>query len=120
MTDRKQARAMDLPNYPCPPSVGHIASHAGSWGWVNPNGAVAQDEDGYLWVNGAENLTPIPSTSTYILAVWTEEGVAVYVPQPSYQHVKTIRGEMGSKAWVPVASVLKEPPGYAVNFGSEN
>lgn len=108
MSDRKQARAMDLPDYPCPPSVGHIASHAGSWGWANPVGAIAQDEKGYLWVNGTTDLTPAPSMSGYILAVWTEEGVSVYVPRSSYHHVKTIRGTMGSKAWVPVASVMSE------------
>ncbi|MFF7527256.1 hypothetical protein [Streptomyces pseudovenezuelae] len=62
---------------------------------------------------------PIPSTSLGVLAVWTEKGIAVYVPRGAYQYIKTIRGAMNQKAWVPVSSVMKEPPAYAVNFGSE-
>ncbi|MFD8777501.1 hypothetical protein [Streptomyces sp. NPDC059916] len=119
MPERKQARTMDLPEYPCPPSLGDIASHAGSWGWANPIGVIAQDDDGYLWVNAATDLTPHRSTSLYVLAVWTEDGISVYVPRSAYQHVKTIRGAMNQKAWVPVASVMKEPPAYAVNFSTD-
>jgi hypothetical protein len=119
MSERKQARAMDLPEYPCPPSMGHIASHAGSWGWANPVNTIAQDENGYLWVSSTTDLTPSCTSPLYILAVWTEEGISVYVPRGSYQHVKTIRGAMENKPWVPVASVMKEPPTYAVNFATE-
>lgn len=117
MTERKQARAMDLPEYPCPPTMGHIASHAGSWGWANPTGAVAQDHDGYLWVKASTHLAPKPSTSHYLLGVWAEGGLEVYVPRAAYGHIRTV--ETAGTDWVPVSRVLKEPPGYAQSFGPE-
>ena len=117
MTDRKQARAMDLPDYPCPPTIGEIATHAGTWGWINP-GYVAQDEDGYLWVerSGHPRPTPQPPWDLQGIVVWTEEGLALYLPHKGYGHMKLLRGAVDEALWAPVASVLKEPPGYARNF----
>ncbi|RPK56269.1 hypothetical protein EES43_24815 [Streptomyces sp. ADI96-02] len=114
MSDRKQARAMDLPDFPCPPSVGEIATHAGSWGWINP-GHVSQDERGYLWVK--RNAVPSPAARSpqdlQALAAWSEGGIALYVSRRGYQHIDLLRGDVDESAWAPVASVMKEIPGYA-------
>ncbi|WP_143666763.1 MULTISPECIES: hypothetical protein [unclassified Streptomyces] len=114
MSDRKQARAMDLPDFPCPPSVGEIATHAGSWGWVNP-GSVAQDKQGYLWVKRDAVPSPAPRApwDRQDLVAWTEEGIALYVPRKAYEHIESLRGDVDEAAWAPVASVMKEIPGYA-------
>ncbi|WP_127468813.1 hypothetical protein [Streptomyces sp. B27] len=114
MSDRKQARAMDLPDFPCPPSVGEIATHAGSWGWINP-GHVSQDAGGYLWVK--RSAVPAPAARVpedrQALAAWTEDGVALHVPRKAYEHMGFIAGDADETAWVPVASIMKEIPGYA-------
>lgn len=114
MSNRKQARAMDLPDFPSPPSVGEIATHAGSWGWFNI-GSVSQDEQGYLWVK--RNAVPSPSARTprdlQALAAWAEGGIALYVSRESYRYINFLRGDVDESAWAPVASVMKEAPGYA-------
>ncbi|MEV7952901.1 hypothetical protein [Streptomyces sp. NPDC088141] len=74
MTDRKQARAMDLPDYPCPPLFGDIATHAGSWGWFNAvatgsHRVIARDLDGYLWVRSYVSLSPERETRGQVPAL---------------------------------------------------
>lgn len=119
MPERKQARAMDLPDYPCPPTLGEIATHAGSWGWFNafavrPDSAtVAQDADGYLWVRADVRPTPDrgAGATQVALATWTEGGIALYLAPEAYRYLHVV--DVSGGGWVPVASVLKEPPGYA-------
>lgn len=123
MSDRKQARAMDLPDYPCPPSLGQIPHHAGSWGWFGTsatsplNAAVAQNANGYLWARSTTHLQPHPQVGvkSTALAVWTEDGLGLYVPREAYRYVYRV-DNIDELEWTPVAAVLKEPPGYAVNF----
>lgn len=114
MTDRKQARAMDLPDYPCPPTLGEIATHAGSWGWFNP-GWVAQDRSGYLWVKRDTQPRPKPQAPEELqaLATWTEDGIALYLPPRAYGHMALLQDEADEVTWAPVASVMKEPPAFA-------
>jgi hypothetical protein len=114
MSDRKQARAMDLPGYPCPPTLGQIATHAGSWGWFWASARVGQDLNGDLWVDSVANLSPKRRDA---LATWTEDGIALFVPPSSYGQIVTIQGALESARWVPVASILKEPPAYSLEFG---
>jgi hypothetical protein len=113
MTDRKQARAMDLPDYPCPPFVRDIPNHAGSWGWVN-GFSIVQDDDGYLWADG--NATPLPVKkvpwATQVLLAWSDVGLTLYAPPESYQYLKRITGELDRAKWIPVARVMKEPPTF--------
>lgn len=123
MTDRKQARAMDLPDYPCPPSLREIATHAGSWGWFNTVGTpgcpvIARDTEGYLWVQSDRELSPERETRGAVpaLAVWTEDGVALFVPRDAYKYLRTIQPPADELEWTPVASILREPPGYALAF----
>jgi hypothetical protein len=123
MSDRKQARAMDLPDYPCPPSLGQIPNHAGSWGWFNTVGipgrpVIGRDGDGYLWARSDARLSPERETRGAVpaLAVWTEDGAALFVPREGYKHLRSIEGPVDELEWTPVASVLKEPPAYALNF----
>ena len=117
MTDRKQARAMDLPDYPCPPTLGQIATHAGSWGWANP-GYVAQDSDGYLWVEKAGEPRPTPQTPVEFQALisWSEDGLTLFMPRKGYGHMRVLRSPVDEGLWAPIAAVLKEPPGYALDF----
>lgn len=123
MTDRKQARAMDLPDYPCPPSLGQIPGHAGSWGWFYPSAsgkstaAVVQDTNGYLWARSSAHLSPQPEVGHNIvaLAVWTEDGLGLYVAREAYKHIYRL-DDLDELEWTPVAVVLKEPPGYALTF----
>jgi len=123
MTDRKQARAMDLPGYPCPPSLGHVPAHAGSWGWLvcaatdQHTAAVAQDSNGYLWARSSTHLSPqVPvGYKSVALAIWTEDGLGLYVAQESYKNIYCV-DQLDEMEWTPVAVVVKEPPAYALNF----
>ncbi len=96
MPERKQARTMDLPDYPSPPTIRDIPAHAGSWGWVGP-GYVAQDRDGYLWVEGAGTPRPQPRAPQDLqaLVAWTEDGIALYMPRRAYDLIRLIEGEVG-------------------------
>ncbi|MFD4949873.1 hypothetical protein ACFWNT_47255 [Streptomyces sp. NPDC058409] len=121
MTGRKQAGAMDLPDYPCPPSLVDIATHAGSWGWfdtfvLGSNKIIACDTEGYLWVRSNSSLAPERETHSRALAAWTEDGVALFVPREAYKYLRYIENPVDEAEWTPVASVLKEPPQYALNF----
>ncbi|MET9657856.1 hypothetical protein [Streptomyces sp. NPDC006510] len=121
MTDRKQARAMDLPDYPCPPSLGDIATHAGSWGWfdtfvLGSNKIIARDPEGFLWVRSNSSLVPERETHSRALAAWTEDGVALFVPREAYKYLRTIENPVDEAEWTPVVGVLKDPPQYALNF----
>lgn len=115
MSPKEHARAMDLPDYPCPPNLGGIATHAGSWGWANPIQAVAQDADGYLWAAVDTTLSPRRSTALDVLATWTETGIGLYIPKRSYGMIGSV-ATASEPDWVPVARVLLEPPPYALSF----
>ncbi|MFJ2279206.1 hypothetical protein ACIOEZ_34220 [Streptomyces sp. NPDC087866] len=114
MSGRKQARAMDLPDFPSPPSVSEIVTHAGSWGWVN-SGHVAQDSSGYLWVEGKASPSPAARHPQELqaLVAWSEEGLVLYLPRTAYQHIRSLHGDIDEAAWVPIVGVMKECPGYA-------
>ncbi|WP_435279164.1 hypothetical protein [Streptomyces sp. 1222.5] len=116
MTDRNQARAMDLPDYPCPPTVGQIGSHAGSWGWFS-SAHIAQDDNGYLWIESKARPLPTRTEPTRLksLAAWTEQGIALYTPPSAYQVMGFLTSPVDELEWAPVASILKEPPGYATD-----
>ena len=116
MTDRKQARAMDLPGYPCPPSVRDIPNHAGSWGWVTSSN-VAQDDRGYLWVKaGATPKIALHDDNggRRALVAWSETGLSLWVDPRGYVSLDRVRGDTEEMEldWVPVAVVLKEQPGF--------
>lgn len=110
--DRKQAKALDLPDYPHPPFIGDLATHAGTWTWVSP-WHIAQDDDGYLWIKGTETPASAPSTRIYAVAAWSEEGISVFVSKRAYGHLARISGPVDTSAWIPVAKVMTEHPGYA-------
>ena len=123
MTDKRPARAMDLPDYPCPPSLREIASHAGSWGWFNTvptpgRPIIARDTDGYLWARADKELSPERETRGAVdaLAVWTEDGVALFVPREAYKYLRTIKPPVDELEFVPIASILKQPPDYSLSF----
>ena len=123
MTDKRPARAMDLPDYPCPPSLREVASHAGSWGWFNTvptpgRPIIARDTDGYLWARADIELSPERETrgSVDALAVWTEDGVALFVPREAYKYLRTVEPPVDELEFVPIASVLKQPPDYSLSF----
>ncbi|MFE5958841.1 hypothetical protein [Streptomyces rubiginosohelvolus] len=44
---------------------------------------------------------------------WSEDGVALHIPRKAYEHIQSLPGEVDEAAWVPVASVMKQIPGYA-------
>jgi hypothetical protein len=124
MTDRKQARAMDLPEYPCPPSLGHVPAHAGSWGWLTAaatdqgSATLAQDADGFLWARSSKHLSPQPAAGlkAVALALWTEEGLGLHVAREAYKYIYRI-DHLDELEWTPVAVVVKEPPSFSLDFG---
>lgn len=119
MSDKPHAKAVDLPNYPCPPNIASIATHTASWGWANPTDLIAQDTAGYLWVRADRTLTPTAETpSLYVLATWTDTGIGLYVPPRSYAHIIHVPTP-SEPEWVPVATILTEAPAYAINFGTD-
>jgi hypothetical protein len=126
MTDRKQARAMDLPGYPCPPSLSAVPAHAGSWGWFSAgatgqiNAVVAQDTSGYLWARSSTHLSPQAPAGlkAVALAVWTEDGLGLYLAPEAYRYVYRV-DNIDELEWTPVAVVVKEPPAFALNFAKD-
>lgn len=103
---------MDLPDYPHPPFIRDLATHAGTWAWVSP-WHIGQDDDGYLWINGSNTPTDQPPTPIYAIAAWTEEGISVFVSKRAYGHLSRIQGRVDTSVWLPVAKVMTEHPGYA-------
>jgi hypothetical protein len=128
--NRNQARAFDLPGWPCPPRVRDIPNHEESWGWITVSNlpiqpyAVAQDELGYLWVNG--NTIPTFKTpnetdvSPGALVFWTETGIGLWVHPKSLRYLPSISQlDMKPDEWLPVRVAAKEwPPFIKVSGGS--
>ena len=115
MTDRNQARAMDLPGYSCPPFVRDIPTHAGTWGWIHAF-SIVQDDHGYLWADG--QVKPKSSLSGdngghRALVAWSEAGLSVWVDPDGYGSLQRLEGEVDTGRWVPVAALMAEAPGYA-------
>ena len=118
MTDRNShARAVDLPGWPCPPRVRDIPTTAGSWGHVTIDpihGAVAQDELGYLWADGAHvprYRHPQDSDgSPGGVVCWTERGLGLWVHPKSMQYLRDISRLDDPDRWIPVATVLPDLP----------
>lgn len=118
MTSTPHARAFDLPGWPCPPRVRDIPNHENSWGWVPCQDAICavfQDELGYLWADG--NMIPQFQTlndKNYVpgaILAWTEQGLGVYVHPKSLRHIGSIsKLDMEPDRWIPIATVLAEPP----------
>ncbi|MBF9135307.1 hypothetical protein I0C86_41390 [Plantactinospora sp. S1510] len=120
MTEQSQhARAFDLPGWPCPPRVRDIPKHHNSWGHilVVHSGPVAQDELGYLWVNG-ETIprfqTPNETlTSPGALVFWTESGLGLWVHPKSLRSLPSIsRLDMRPDEWLAVNEVASEWPDF--------
>jgi hypothetical protein len=118
------ARAFDLPGWPCPPRVRDIPGHERSWGWipvdteenVDPT-AVAQDELGYLWVNGArvpQYRTPREENrDPGALVFWTEVGIGLWVHPRSLKFLHSVsRLDMDSDEWLPVNEAAAEWPSF--------
>ena len=118
MTDHhSHARAVDLPDWPCPPRVRSIPTTPESWGWVpvlTETGAVAQDELGYLWVDG--NVAPkyrLPRDSEEspgALVCCTVHGLGLWVHPKSLGFLRSISRLDEPDRWVPVMVVLPDPP----------
>jgi hypothetical protein len=119
------ARASDIPGWPCPPRVRDIVASQNSWGWIEvipadgKAAAVAQDELGYLWVNGTtvprfkipgEYDTP---TAAGAVVFWTANGVGLWVHPKSPPHLESIsRLDMAPDEWLPVRQVAAELPAF--------
>jgi len=120
MTDRNShARASDLPGWPCPPRARDIPTTPNSWGWVpvlTETGAVAQDELGFLWVDG--NAVPKyrrpndSDASPGALVCWTGQGLGVWVHTKSFEYLRNISRLDEPDRWVPVATVLPDLPAF--------
>ena len=121
-TEAPHARAFDLPGWPCPPRVRDIAARFESWGWVRVTdmldfGAVAQDELGFLWIDGdAVPCFKLPDDSNANpggVAFWTERGVGVWIHPSSLRYLRSIsRLDMEPDRWLPVAVALAELPAF--------
>lgn len=118
------ARAFDLPGWPCPPRVRDIPHHERSWGWIpvskvmsDDTPAVAQDDLGYLWVNGASipqfRLPADDWDDPGALVFWTETGIGLWVHPKSLKQLESIsRLDMDSDAWLPVNEAMREWPAF--------
>lgn len=118
--DQSQARAFDLPGWPCPPRVRDITGHENSWGWVPVSEhssvvAVAIDELGYLWANGdAIPVFKLPNEGVVnpgAIVCWMADGLGLWVHPKSLRYLPSIsRLDMKPDEWVPVAVALSELP----------
>jgi len=120
MTDRNShARAVDLPGWPCPPRVRDIPTTPESWGRVpvlTDTDAVAQDQLGYLWVDGnvapKYRLTTDAGSMPGALVCWTDRGLGLWVPSRFMQYLRDISRLDDPDRWVPVAAVLPNLPDF--------
>ncbi|WP_431904623.1 hypothetical protein [Nonomuraea sp. bgisy101] len=80
--DAPQARAFDLPGWPCPPRVADIPECKDSYGWIAA-GSVAVDDEGRLWVDGLAHPRPRPQGDRSTLVAWCEDGIALRIPVES-------------------------------------
>jgi len=98
--------------------------HVNSWGWIDVGAvrnalpeALAQDELGYLWVNG--DVVPcfrIPTETDArpaALVFWTKTGVGLWVHPKSLASLQSIsRLDMTPDQWLPVTETPAEPPPF--------
>lgn len=115
------ARAFDLPGWPCPPRLRDIPGIEESWGWfpVEPYswGVIAQDEVGYLWVDGdAIPRFKIPNDydgSLGCVLCWTVKGLGLWIHRNSMGNIRNI-SQLGldRDRWIPVAVVLPSIPDF--------
>ena len=117
--NQPHAQAFDLPGWPCPPRVRDISTTRDSWGWVpvlSRDGAVAQDELGYLWADGTvapKYRRPNDAdASPGALVCWTEAGLGLWVHPQSLQYLRDISRLDDPDRWVSVAMVLPNPPDF--------
>lgn len=114
------ARAFDLPGWPCPPRVRDIPNHEESWGWVavaSTLGSLAQDELGYLWIDGSAvpgfRQLDESKQSPGAIACWTEQGLGIWVHPKSLAYLGSVsRLDMDDDRWMPVAVALNELPPF--------
>lgn len=118
------ARAFDIPGWPCPPRVRDIPANQDSWGWIHVlpftnEVAVAQDELGYLWVNG--NVVPhfkVPDggdepVNAGAIAFWTDAGIGLWIDPSSLRFLESIsRLDMAPDQWLPVRLVAADLPAF--------
>lgn len=111
------ARAFDIPGWPCPPRVRDIPNQQESWGRIRVIAAgkleLAQDELGYLWVNG--NAVPQfdPDGTGGAIVYWTEAGIGLWVPAVSAEYLASVsRLDMDPDEWLPVREVAAERPAF--------
>lgn len=122
MTGKPHARAFDLPGWPCPPRVRDIPHREDSWGWIGVGGVyrpapVAQDELGYLWVNG--NITPQFRTPTEgdgnpgAITFFDKQGIGLWIHPKSHRFLPSIsRLDMDPDEWLPVNVTPDELPTF--------
>ncbi len=118
------AKAFDLPGWPCPPRARDIPNHKCSWGWIptfqlpaTGTIPVAQDEQGYLWVNG--NTVPEfrepneADANPGALVFWSETGIGLWVHPKSLRYLLSInRNDMSQDDWLPVNEVARDIPSF--------
>jgi hypothetical protein len=128
MTDSHvpHARAFDLPGWPCPPRVRDIPHHENSWGWVpmytdvNTTLSVAQDDLGFLWVNGdiiPQFMTPDArgdQGNPGALVFWVPSGIGLWVHPKSLGFLPSISrlDEGGRNEWLPVNETPAQWPPF--------
>jgi hypothetical protein len=125
MTDNQaHAKASDIPGWPCPPRVRDIPAQEESWGFVRldlsvypGSGSVAQDDLGYLWINGdrapAYRLPTESSENPGCIAYWTLQGIGLWIHPKSLRFLPSIsRLDMKPDEWLPVAAVAGDPPPF--------
>ncbi|ANZ13402.1 hypothetical protein ACH4YO_37970 [Streptomyces noursei] len=120
MVDKPHARAFDLPGWPCPPRVRDIPHHENSWGWIAvgshlaKNSPVAQDELGYLWVNGdfvPKFQVPEENHNPGAVVFFDDGMIGLWIHPKSLRYLPSIsRLDMGHDEWVPVNVVAAELP----------
>jgi len=117
----RHAKTCDLPGWPCPPRVRDIPNKANSWGLipmrVGAAASIAQDEMGYLWING--DVTPqfdIPNETNAnpgALVFWTQSGIGLWVHPNSLRFLPSIsRLDMQPDQWLPVNEVSANWPEF--------
>lgn len=123
----RHAKASDLPGWPCPPRVRDIPKSVNSWGLINvlseqAGMTVAQDELGYLWVNGEtvpQFTTPTESKANPgAFVFWVPSGIGLWVHPKSLRCLPSIsRLDMKPDEWLPVNEVARDWPPFIKALG---